>query len=271
MKIGVFDSGLGGLTILRGILDELPEYDYIYLGDNARVPYGGKSSELIYKFTTEAVDYLFKNDCKLIVVACNTVSATALRKLQQDWLPKKYPDRRVLGVLVPAIEAVAESGAKRLGLIGTYATVHSDYFTTELEKRYPDKKIKVIKQACPLLVPIIEEGETAPKILNPVLEKYLDPLTGEKIDTLLLGCTHYEILKDQIKKVVGPSVNVISEGEIIGLKLREYLKKHLEIEKNLDKNSNLKVLVTDLSQRYKKMARMFIGTKTVELYSCDIL
>ena len=258
-KIGVFDSGLGGLAILKGILKDLPEYDFIYLGDNARVPYGGRSPDTIYKYTKEAVKYLFQNDCQLVIFACNTTSTVALRKIQKEWLPENYPKRNILGVLVPAIEAVVESGAKKVGLIGTYTTARSDYFPTELSKRYPDKDIKVIKKACPLLVPIIEEGELEWDGLESILRKYLEPLLAENIDTLVLGCTHYELIADKIRALVGNKVNVIAEGEVVGKKFKEYLGRHPEVERHLSKNGRRDFTVTDYSERYQNMAKLFFG------------
>ena len=257
MKIGVFDSGLGGLAILKEFLKLLPDYDYIYFGDNANVPYGGKNPEAIYNLTEKAVDYLFKKDCELIILACNTATAVALRKLQQKYLPVHYPDRRILGVICPTVETVVEGGYNRVGVIGTYALVISKSFVAELKKF--NKSIKVFQQACPLLVPIIEEGEIHWDGLDSILNKYLKPLKKEKIDSLILGCTHYGLIDDKIKKIIGPKIKIISEGKITALKLKDYLQRHPKIEKKLTKNKTRNYYFTDKSDRYKKLAKFFLG------------
>ncbi len=199
-SIGIFDSGFGGIQILKHIVKELPEYDYIYLGDTARVPYGNRSQEIIYEFSIQAVDFLFEKGCQLIIFACNTASSKALRKIQREYLPKKYPGRKVLGVIVPASEAaVLKTKNKRIGVIGTQATVNSKAFKRELNKL--DPKIKVFQKACPLLVSMVEAGEHSSKKTKVILGKYLKPLIDKKIDTLILGCTHYGIMEREIKKI----------------------------------------------------------------------
>lgn len=257
MNIGVFDSGLGGLTIFRELLKKLPDYNYIYLGDNARVPYGNRSPEIIYKFTRQAVDFLFKKNCSLVIIACNTSTAAALRKLQKEYLPKHYPDKRVLGVIKPTVEVATELKVKRVGVIGTRATVNSGSFVRELKKENP--KVQVFQKAGPLLVPFIEEGEVEGPILESVLGRYIIPLIEEKIDSLILGCTHYGLIKFAIKKVVGPKIKVISEAEIVAKKLKEYLKKHPEIEKILEKDKKRQFFVTDYSLRYENLVQLFLG------------
>ncbi len=259
MKIGVFDSGLGGLTILRELLKNLPEYDYIYLGDNARVPYGGRSPEIIYGFTKKAVDFLFKKNCSLVILACNTATATSLKKLQQEYLPKNYPGKHVLGVIKPAIEALEQSQIHPVGVIGTYATVQSRAFLKEIKK--VSSKVKVYQQACPLLVPIVEEGEINWKGTELILEKYLEPLKEKKINTLILGCTHYGLLKKQIQKIVGENVKIICEGEQVALKLKSYFEKHRDVEQKLNKKRKREFYVTDKNPRYQKMANWFLGKK----------
>ena len=256
-KIGIFDSGLGGLSILKEILRELPEYSYVYLGDNARVPYGGRSTELIYQFTKQAVDFLFENNCQLIILACNSATASSLRKIQQEYLPKHYPRKKVLGVIRPAVEKVIELKAKRVGVIGTYATVNSKSFVHEIKKLNP--QVEVYQNAAPLLVPIIEEDEINWAGCDLILRKYLDPLIKKKIDTLILGCTHYGLIADKIQKIIGKNVNVITEGEETAEKLKNYLKRHAELERQLIKNMSRQYFVTDLNERYKKMAELFLG------------
>lgn len=269
MKIGIFDSGLGGLVILRQIIKILPAYDYVYLGDNARVPYGGRSEKLIYQFTKEAVDFLMEKNCLLVLIACNTATASALRQLQQNYLPeqisqeiwpglpKKYPARKILGVIRPAVEAAIEEGGKRVGVIGTSTTVHTRAFVKELKKL--SAKISVYQQAAPLLVPIIEEGELNWPGTALILKKYLQPLLKRKIDTLILGCTHYGLIKNKIQKIVGKGINIISEGEVTAAKLKDYLKRHSEIERKLSRGGERFYYVTDLNKRYEKLARFFLS------------
>lgn len=259
MKIGVFDSGLGGLTILRELLERLARYDYVYLGDNARVPYGGRSSKVIYEFTNKAVNFLFKKNCQLIILACNTATATSLKKIQHEYLPKNYPGRRVLGVIKPAVEALEQAKNHRVGVIGTYATIQSNAFVKEINKALP--KIEVFQEACPLLVPIIEEGEVDWEGLNLILEKYLKPLKKKNIDSLILGCTHYGLIKNNIQKIIGDKVKIVCEGEQVAIKLKDYLRKHPEIEKKLSKDLKREFYVTDLNDRYQKMADWFLGKK----------
>lgn len=257
MKIGIFDSGLGGLAILKEIVKLLPQYDYVYLGDNARVPYGGRSADLILDFTQKAVDFLFQNNCILVVLACNTATATSLRNLQKNYLPNKFPERKILGVIRPTVEEVVENKSEKVGVIGTYATVISESFKKELKKF--GNGIKVFQNACPLLVPIIEEGELNWKGVDVLLKKYLKPLLKNKIDTLILGCTHYGLIDKKIQAVLGKQVRVVSEGIITAKKLKSYLEKHKEIKKMLSQKQKRTYFVTDLNPRYTKMAKMFMG------------
>ncbi len=260
-SIGIFDSGFGGLDIMKYVVRKLPQYDYIYLGDTARTPYGTRSREVVYNFTEQAVDFLFKKGCKLIILACNTASSDALRKIQQEYLVKNYPDRRVLGVIIPAAEtAVERSKNKRIGVIGTEGTVKSGAFERELKKLNP--KVKVFQNACPLLVPIVESGEKDNIIIDRVLKNYLTPLMKKEIDTLILGCTHYGILSNEIKKILN-GVNIINEGEIVAEKLDDYLARHLEIEGTLSRNSKTTFYTTDLTDRFKTLGSRFFG-KPVE-------
>ena len=255
MNIGVFDSGLGGLTILKAFLKKLPQYNYIYLGDNARVPYGNRSPEIIYQFTKQAVNFLFKKNCQLIIIACNTSTSTSLHKIQQEYLPEFYPNRRVLGVIKPIVEKLSVKGYElggKIGVIGTKATVNSKAFDREIKKVLP--KVEIFQQACPLLVPFIEEGiNKQRKILELILRDYLKNLTKKNISSLILACTHYEIIKKEIEKIVGPKVKVIAEGPVVAEKLKDYLKRHSEVEKKLEKKKQVSYFFTDSNQDYKKL------------------
>lgn len=255
MKIGLFDSGLGGLIVTHSLIQNLPEYDYVYLGDTARVPYGNRSQEAIYEFTQNAVEYLFRQDCKLVLIACNTASAEALRKIQQEYLPAYYPDRKVLGVLIPTAEEVVEQTQNnKVGVIATAGTVGSQTYMTEIQKLNPE--VEVFQQATPLLVPLIENN--ALKYVEPILDDYLAPLLQANIDTLVLGCTHYPLLKDIIRSRVG-SIKVISQDEIIPAKLSNYLQRHPEIDEKLSKNASRTFLTTDISQSANEIAASLFG------------
>ncbi|MFA6005631.1 MAG: glutamate racemase [Patescibacteria group bacterium] len=259
MNIGVFDSSLGGLAILKEILIKLPEYNYVYLGDNARVPYGGRSPEIIYEFTAKAVDFLASKQCSLIILACNTATAAALKKLQQEYVPRHHPTCKVLGVILPAVEAIKAGNAKKVGVIGTYTTIESKSFVREIHKVLP--KAHVYQQACPLLVPIIEEGELEWEGLCLILEKYLRPFSKKKIDSLVLGCTHYGLIEKIIQKIIGPHVSLISEGSVVAQKLKEYLQLHVEIATKLSKTGRRSYYATDLNVRYEKLTKFFLGSE----------
>jgi len=256
--IGVFDSGLGGLSVLRALLKKLPEYSYFYLGDTARVPYGNRSPETIFAYTVEAVDFLFKKGCQLIIIACNTASSQALRRLQQEWLPKNYPDRKVLGVIKPLVEAVANSNTKHLGIIGTTATINSQAYPQELKILKPELEISA--KATPLLVPLVEEGHLDTPETRLILEDYLTPLKKEKIDSLILACTHYPYLQPLIEELLGPEVLVYNPGMIIADSLADYLNRHPEL--NLDtNNSEQRYYVTDSPSSFAVQAEKFLGQR----------
>jgi len=258
--IGVFDSGLGGLTVTKEIMRVLPDYRLLYLGDTARLPYGNRSQELIYKFTEQAVDYLFKQGCKLVILACNTASAEALRKIQQDWLPQHYPERRVLGVIRPvAEEAVKVSRFGRIGVVGTNATVSSNAYVRELQALKP--QVKVFQQACPLLVPLVEEGWLKRPETIKILRNYLRPLKQQKIDTLILGCTHYPVLLKQFQQIAGKQVKVFNPAVVAAEKLKDYLARHPEIEKKLVKGKGHRFLVTDLTENLQRNVESWLGQK----------
>ncbi len=255
--IGVFDSGFGGLVVLREFLNLLPQYDYLYLGDNARIPYGTRSDRVVFRFTEQAVDFLFRQGCRLIVLACHTASARALRRLQQVYLPARYPDYRVLGVLIPTVEeALARSRSKRIGVIATEGTVTSQSFELELKKLDPG--VQVIQQPCPLLVPLIESGEQDWEGTEMILKRYLAPLAGS-VDTLVLGCTHYSILMEKIRSILGGGPELICSGQVTAVKLVDYLKRHPEIEALLTRGGGRRYLTTDLTPRFQQLASLFMG------------
>lgn len=257
-RIGVFDSGFGGLTILRGLVKELPEYDYLYLGDSARAPYGSRSQETIYEFTRQAVDFLFAHDCALVVLACNTASSEALRRIQQEHLSRFHPGKKVLGVIIPAAEAATQKATgQKIGIIATESTVASRAFVRELRKI--DSSVAVFQNPCPLLVPIIESGEHHSEMAATLLRKYLAPLLKKNIGTLILGCTHYEILKRKIQTIVGKNVTVISESTVVAKKLRDYLNRHPEIERQLEKKGQRHFYSTDRTEKFTRLGSQFFG------------
>lgn len=259
-SIGIFDSGFGGLNIMKEIVKELPEYDYIYLGDTARVPYGSRSKEVVYQFTKEAVDFLFSNNCELIILACNTASSEALRKIQKEHLKNYDKNKRVLGVIIPTVEYTSLiSKNKRIGVIATEGTVKSKSYINEFLKL--DKKIKVFQKATPLFVPIIENGEHNAPWTNLISENYLKDLIKKDIDTLILGCTHYRILEKNIKKIVGENIKIINEGKVVAKKLRDYLKRHNEIENILSKKAKREFNSTDITEKFEKLGSRFFGKK----------
>lgn len=260
-SIGVFDSGFGGLEILREITAKLPQYNYIYLGDNARAPYGGRSQKVLYQFTKQAVNFLLNKNCHLIVLACNTVSSKALRKIQRQYL-KHFHDHtlKVLGVLIPAVEeAVVETKNKRIGVIGTQATISSKTFEKELLELNP--KIKVFQKACPLLVSTVESGETSSKTTEIEIKKYMGSLVEKNIDTLILGCTHFGLLEEKIKKIVGKSINLVSEGKVVAEKLKDYLQRHSEVEKCLGKNKKRRFFTTVEVNNFENLGSKFFKRK----------
>jgi glutamate racemase len=262
-KIGVFDSGLGGLTVLKYFLHDLPDYNYIYLGDNARLPYGEKSQETIYEYTREAVDFLFSAGCNLVIIACNTASSQALRRLQHEYLPN-HPGRRLLGVIRPLAEAIAGNDKiKTVGIIGTKATIKSDAYKSELEKLKPELKIE--QQAAPLLVPLIEEGWAHKPETKMILKKYLRPLKAKQIDALILGCTHYPFLHKEIAKIMGRHIFVPQPGEIIARSLADYLDRHPELNLTRVAHPEYKFYTTDDSRLFKTWGEKFLGQEIKNL------
>jgi glutamate racemase len=258
--IGVFDSGVGGLTVLKSLLEHLPGYDYIYLGDNSRAPYGNKTREQIYQYTREAVDFLFKQGCDLIVVACNTASALALRKLQQEYLPKKYPGKKVLGVVRPMAEAIAGlKNKQKIGIIGTKATIGSRIYHQEI-KKFNDR-VKILSRSTPLLVQLIEGGLIDEKETEIILEKYLQSFKTAKIDSLILGCTHYPFLEKQICQIMGKSCKIYNSGEIVALSLQDYLKRHNELGLKQKAKPKLEFYTTGDKEKFKMLGERFLGRK----------
>lgn len=258
--IGVFDSGFGGLTIFKAIEKKSPQFDYIYLGDNARAPYGNHSQEVIYEYTRQAVDYLFQVGCDLIILACNTASAEALRKLQGEYIPQKYPGKNILGVIRPLAEAASEvTKNKVIAVMGTRSTVESKSYIKELQVQ--NKKIKVAQQACPLLVSLIEENWEKTPETKMILKKYIRPLKSHFPDTVILGCTHYGWLQKDIERYFGKNIQVLDSGQIVAEKLAGYLLKHPEYAKKAESKSKIIFLTTDDHKRFEKSAEKYLGRK----------
>jgi len=255
MKIGIFDSGLGGLFVTRALTKKLPQYDYVYLGDTQRMPYGNRSRETIYQFLREAVEYLFSRDCELIIVACNTASAEALRRIQQEYFPKHYPKRRVLGVIIPTAEIALENGmAKRIGVLATQGTVHSRAYVRELKKIAPH--IEIFQQAAPLLVPIIESNSI--KFADPILYSYLKPLLEKNIDTLILGCTHYPLLKPLLHDILGNGVKLIDSAEAMADIAADLINTQ-NIGNQSSSPPDYIFYVSDLPYRFQTIGERFLG------------
>jgi glutamate racemase len=260
--IGVFDSGYGGLTILKELKHTLPQYDYIYLGDNARAPYGPRSYDTVYQYTLEAVNWFFNQGCSLVILACNTASAKALRTIQQKDLPNMAPDKRVLGVIRPTTEILGNfSTTHQVGILGTLGTIQSDSYPIELAKFFPD--LKVFQQACPLWVPLIENGEHDQPGADYFVKSYLDQLFAQSadIDTLLLACTHYPLLADKIKAYMPKGVNVVSQGAIVAKSLAKYLESHPDLAQKCSQSGQLSFYTTDNPQAFELQASTFFGEK----------
>jgi glutamate racemase len=257
-SLGVFDSGFGGLNTLRHLVERLPEYDYVYLGDTARAPYGPRSPEEIYAFSTQAVDFLFDHGCELVIFACNTASSDALHIIQTEYLPKCYPGKKVLGVLIPlSEEAVATTANKKVGVLATEGTVRSGAFVREIHKLDPE--VAVIQQACPLLASIIEAGAYDAPETDTALEGYLRPIMAAGVDTVVLGCTHYDILKNKIRAIVGPDIRVISEGHIVAEKLERYLERHPSIAQMLERGGKRVFYSSDPTGKFNELGSAFLG------------
>lgn len=269
--IGVFDSGYGGLTVLKEIIAELPQYDYVYLGDNARTPYGNRGFDTIHAYTLECVQHLFAMGCPLVVLACNTASAKALRTIQQKDLPHIAPDRRVLGVIRPTTEMVGtltESG--EIGILATQGTVNSESYPIEIKKFFPH--VKVHQLACPMWVPLVENNEADSEGADYFVKKYLDELltAAPEIDTLVLACTHYPLLIKKIKEFLPAGISLVSQGKIVAHSLKDYLHRHPEMEARLGKGGGRQYYTTDDPRIFENMARIFFG-KPVKAQKLELL
>lgn len=262
--IGVFDSGYGGLTILKEFIRVLPQYDYVYLGDSARSPYGTRSFEVVHQFTLECVKKLFDLGCPLVILACNTASAKALRTIQQKNLPVLDPDRRVLGVIRPTAEVVGNfTKTNSIGILGTQGTVASLSYLMEIEKFFPN--VNVYQEACPLWVPLIENNEHSGEGADYFVKKHIYHLLnkGTNIDTIILGCTHYSLLFEKIKKYTPENIRIISQGEIVAASLSDYLQRHPEMDKRCSKSGKRIFYTTDIPDIFDQHASLFFGQKVV--------
>lgn len=260
MAIGIFDSGFGGLTVFKSIANKLPQYDYIYLGDNARSPYGDHSYETVYQYTLECVEWLFAKGCPLVILACNTASAKALRTIQQVDLPNKYPNHRVLGVIRPTAEVIGNyTNTKHIGVMGTRGTVNSESYPIEIGHFFPDYKVH--QQACPMWVPIIENSEHESEGADYFVNEYIKALLLQslEIDCILLACTHYPLLIPKIEKYLPQSIKLLSQGEIVANSLIDYLKRHIEIESKLAKNAERTFYTSGDTTTFDAHASVFLG------------
>ena len=259
--IGVFDSGFGGLSVLRSLRERLPQYDYLYLGDNARAPYGTRSFETVHRFTLQCVQYLFNQGCPLVILACNTASAKALRNIQQNWLPTSDdPTRRVLGVIRPTAEAVAETDTNgHVGVFATPGTIASSSYDIEIHNLRPD--FKVSGHACPMWVPLVEEGYANSPVADFFVREGVDALMAidPKIDTVLLACTHYPLLYNKIREALPDRIRLVPQGEIVAGSLADYLRRHPEMESRLTQNASVRFLTTDHAERFDQTAALFMG------------
>jgi glutamate racemase len=258
--IGVFDSGYGGLTVLKELVARLPDYDYVYLGDNARAPYGNRSFETVYHYTWQSVQWLFQQGCPLVVLACNTASAKALRTIQQVDLPVHYPENRVLGVIRPTTEVIGNyTRSGNVGILATRGTVLSESYPIEIAKFYPT--VRVYQQACPLWVPLIENNEHDKPGADYFVKEYMDQLKEQHgdIDTVLLACTHYPLLKDKIAHCLPAGSRLISQGEIVANSLADYLQRHPEMAARCSRHGERTFYTTDSTEDFDNHARIFYG------------
>lgn len=263
-KIGIFDSGYGGLTVMRSIVDALPGYDYLYLGDNARAPYGSRSFETVYQYTLECVNWLFDQGCELVILACNTASAKALRQIQQVDLPKRVDQKRVLGVIRPTTEQLGhltQTGV--VGVMGTEGTVKSGSYPIELAKFFPE--VVVEQEACPMWVYLVEHNQRTGEGADYFVKQHVDRIfqRNPKIDTLLLACTHYPLLTETIKKFVPAGVKLISQGGLVAERLEDYLARHPEMEARLRRAGSRNFVTTDDRETFEKQASLFFGEPIV--------
>ena len=256
----MFYSGYGGLTILQKIKERLPQYDYLYLGDNARAPYGTRSFDVIYRFTLEAVKYLFARGCPLIIIACNTASAKALRSIQQNDLPDIAPDRRVLGIIRPTAEAVTQlSKSLHIGVLGTPGTIQSGSYDIEISKQNP--QCVTVGHGCPMWVPLIENGEGLRPGADYFIKQEIDALTeaDSAIDTVILACTHYPLLLPKIRQYLPYGKQIICQGDIVADSLADYLRRHQEIDCRLSRGAETQYCTTENAGKFAAMASMFLN------------
>lgn len=258
--IGVFDSGYGGLTVLREFVNQLPQYDYLYLGDNARAPYGTRSFETVYRYTLECVKWLLKKDCPLIILACNTASAKALRTIQQNDLAKLDPKARVLGVIRPTTEVIGNyTHTNTIGVLATSGTVQSQSYTLEIEKFFPG--MNIVQEACPMWVPLVENNEHTSEGADYFIQKHIQNVlsANPNVDVLLLACTHYPLLQDKIKKYLPAHVRLLSQADIVAHSLKDYLARHPEIESAISKGGERLFYTTDSPADFDAKATIFFG------------
>lgn len=258
--IGVFDSGYGGLTVLKEIVKALPQYDYIYMGDNGRAPYGSRSFDTVYHYTLQCVEWFFKQGCPLVILACNTASAKALRSIQQKDLPVIAPDKRVLGVIRPTSEVIGQyTKTNKVGILATNGTVQSKSYLMEIEKFFPG--LNVQQQACPMWVPLIENNEFDNEGADFFIHKYIEQLKEKQpdVDTVLLACTHYPLIRDKIQQQLPEGAQVIAQGEIVAGSLSDYLQRHPEMEERLTKHGSRAFFTTDSPADFDAAATRFYG------------
>jgi len=258
--IGVFDSGFGGLTVLKEIEAALPENDFLYLGDNARTPYGNRSFEIVYAYTLQAVKWLFGRGCRLVIIACNTAAAKALRTIQQKDLPRIAPDRRVLGILRPVTEQIGQrTKSKHIGILATVGTVASDSYAMEIKRFFPD--ITVVQEACPMWVPLVENNESGRDGADYFVKQHIDRLTAldPLIDTVILGCTHYPLLQEKIARYMPRGIEIVSQGKIVARSLADYLKRHPEIASRCGRGSRHEFYTSEKAKVFDRLATLFYG------------
>lgn len=268
--IGVFDSGYGGLTVLSAIRNTMPAYDYLYLGDNARAPYGSRSFERVYQFTLEAVKWFFDKGCPLVIIACNTASAKALRTIQQMDLPRLDPMRRVLGVIRPTAESVIKLSLDgHIGILGTEGTVRSESYKMEINKLAPD--CVVTGEACPMWVPLVENREYDKPGADYFVEQHIQRLFSKDplIDTIILGCTHYPLLMRKIIRYLPEKVQLISQGEYVAASLKDYMKRHPEMERRCAKSGTVRYYTTDSTEKFEELASIFLNEQ-IQAYPTDL-
>jgi len=259
--IGVFDSGYGGLTVLKELVAGLPQYDYIYLGDNARAPYGTRSFETVYRYTLQCVQWLLRQDCPLVILACNTASAKALRTIQQQDLPRMHTAARVLGVIRPTSEVIGQyTESRHIGILATRGTVQSESYAIEIQKFFPD--LQIVQEACPMWVPLVENNEHQSPGADYFVKNHVEHMLQEdgQIDTILLACTHYPLLREKIEAFLPAEVRLLSQGEIVARSLTDYLQRHPEIERNILRNGQQFFYTTDAPADFDEKGSLFFGS-----------